>query len=550
MGTAPAALDGVIAEMLALQKALPQRPSFLELEIAVATIAKVDDALAVRREELMHQARPEGILAIVFGALQDMRLEAAENKAIEQKKEAEEVVELEERHRKYDTWIRKVHMALSSEMSLESGEDADADADGAIVSPVSTKVGSQTMDAQGSARSVLDAVWDFPPSESSVSSAGLLSSSVHDQQGAKPNSVKSSTYGRSDSFSSVAQSLSWTGEQSKLDAPTGEHDAKYFSFPVLDQEGGPKRDESNALVLQNVKKTVGVLSMLDSATKQQQTCLDLRGAFLKEIEWVPESIGRMIWLTDLNLSGNRLTILPDSIGDLSNLVNLDVCTNQLVVLPESIGRLTCLKTLLLDNNKIEELPYTIGQCISLTELKASFNQLKALPEATGKLTQLRCLDVHWNKLGSLPSTIASMESLVDLDASFNEIHHVPEGLCQVTTLTRLNLASNFNELQEIPQGIGNLQKLKLLNLSCNQLKVLPDSFALLTNLQDLDLSGNHWRVPPKNIADQGLEAVLKYMANLVTEKEKGKAVVPKRSMWTLLCFTCGEPSVIETDLVA
>lgn len=549
MGPAPSSLDEVIGEMLALQKALPPRPSFPELEIAIAAIAKVDDALAARQEQLLRQPKPKDVPPIVFGMLQEMRTEAAESKAKEQKRADEGVVELEERHRRYDGWIRRTHMALSPVTSA-SGEDADID--GLSIIPVSKEDGKQVeiTGGRGSARSVLDAVWDFPPSESSVtSSAGVISSSLDDRTGAKP---KSSTYGRSESFSRVAQSLLWTGEaQPKLDAGSEEKQSRNFLVPpTTTGDGDAKNNEGDSLVSPDVKNTFSALSMLDLASKRKQTCLDLRGAFLKEIEWVPESIGKMTWLTDLNLSGNRLTILPESIGDLVNLVNLDVCTNQLVALPESIGQLICLKTLSIDNNLIEELPWTIGQCTALIELKASFNQLKALPEATGKLMQLHCLDLHWNKLNSLPTTMASMVNLVDLDASFNEIRCIPESLCQVTTLTKLNLASNFNELKELPHQIGNLQKLKVLNLSCNQLTILPDSFALLTNLQELDLSGNHWRLPPKDIADQGREAVLKYMADHVAKKEKGKGVVRKKSIWTLLLFTCGKPSVVEADIVA
>ncbi|MCO5552601.1 hypothetical protein L7F22_006115 [Adiantum nelumboides] len=327
-----------------------------------------------------------------------------------------------------------------------------------------------------------------------------------------------------------------------------EQTARNSSFLTLADDGTTTHDEGNFLALDKVKHTAGLLNLLESSSKKKQTSLDLHGVLLKEIDWVPESIGKMTWLTELNLSGNRLTTLPDSVRDLVPLVVLDVSLNQLIVLPEGIGQLTCLKTLILDNNKIEELPHTIGQCAALVELRASFNQLKALPESTGKLMQLRSLDVHFNKLSSLPTTIASMASLVDLDASFNEIHHISEGLCQVTTLTRLNLASNFNELRELPPGIGNLQKLKVLNLSCNQLKVLPESFASLTNLQDLDLSGNPLRVPPMHIANQGTEAVLKYMADYVTNKEKGKVVVRKNSLWTSLFFSCGKPSEIESDL--
>ncbi|KAH7365280.1 hypothetical protein KP509_18G018300 [Ceratopteris richardii] len=543
MGLPTASLDEVIAQMLALQKALPERPSFPELEIAIATVAKIDEALVQSQREVLRQPRPEDVPASVFSAFQEMRLEALEHKAKDQKKRSERVIKLEERHRKYDLWIRKAHSVLS-------GTGMDEELDGGVNLDGGAEEGSETVevdDMQGSARSVLDATWEFPPSESSLtSSVGVQTTSVDGHDLKLSNSKL--THHRSESFSRIAQSLSWDRERSNTIMKIGEEKTAVSFLSKPDADETKIRDESSTLVSEKAR-AASALGLVDPASSQRQTCLDLRGATLKEIEWIPESIGTMTWLIEVNLSRNRLTTLPDSIGNLVHLTNLDASLNQLVTLPDTIGQLTCLKTLILDNNKIEELPYTIGQCTSLVELRASFNKLKALPEATGKLTQLRYLDVHWNKLGSLPSTIGSMASLVDLDASFNEISHIPEGLCQVTTLTRLNFSSNFNELQELPEDIGNLQKLKALNLSCNQLKVLPDSFALLTNLQDLDLSGNFMRVPPKHIADQGAEAVLKYMSDMIAERERDKYVVKKRSLWTLF-FACGKSSMVEEDFVA
>ena len=42
-------------------------------------------------------------------------------------------------------------------------------------------------------------------------------------------------------------------------------------------------------------------------------------------------------VTTINLSGNNLTTLPDSIGSLVNLQTLDLSENNLTTLPDCIG---------------------------------------------------------------------------------------------------------------------------------------------------------------------------------------------------------------------
>ena len=50
-------LEDVIGEMLSLQKALPPRPSFPELEIAISAIDKAEEALSAQKEEILRRTR-------------------------------------------------------------------------------------------------------------------------------------------------------------------------------------------------------------------------------------------------------------------------------------------------------------------------------------------------------------------------------------------------------------------------------------------------------------------------------------------------------------
>nr|WP_281178557.1 leucine-rich repeat domain-containing protein [Streptosporangium amethystogenes] len=52
---------------------------------------------------------------------------------------------------------------------------------------------------------------------------------------------------------------------------------------------------------------------------------------------LPESLGNLTALTELDLRHNRLTALPESLGNLTALTELDLRRNQLAALPECLG---------------------------------------------------------------------------------------------------------------------------------------------------------------------------------------------------------------------
>lgn len=86
-------------------------------------------------------------------------------------------------------------------------------------------------------------------------------------------------------------------------------------------------------------------------------------------------------LISLNISGNRLTKLPDSIGQLKNLKYLNISGNNIIKLPDSITNLTQLEELHIISTNIESLPETIGNLVNLNRLIVIRNsRLTRIPE--------------------------------------------------------------------------------------------------------------------------------------------------------------------------
>ena len=175
-------------------------------------------------------------------------------------------------------------------------------------------------------------------------------------------------------------------------------------------------------------------------------------------------------ITRLDLSyNNYLTQLPDDIFDgFTKLKWLDLRGNQLTELSQSIGNLTNLKKLYLSENQLTELPDSIGNLTNLTSLELRKNELTELPEWIGDLTNLEDLHVWGNQLTELPEWIGNLTNLKSLYLSGNQLTELPKSFGNLTKLEELDL--DDNKLTELPKSFGSLTKLRYLSLSNNPLQ--------------------------------------------------------------------------------
>ncbi|OWM90531.1 hypothetical protein CDL15_Pgr014834 [Punica granatum] len=248
----------------------------------------------------------------------------------------------------------------------------------------------------------------------------------------------------------------------------------------------------------------------DSLEKSRLERVTLSG---RRLRFLPDELmGRIRGVVVLNLSGNQLEDIPDSVAVLDKLEELNISSNLLSSLPDSVGSLDKMKVLNASGNKLSTLPDTISCCRSLVELDVSFNNLAYLPTDIGYgLFNLEVLSIQYNKVRSLPTSIGEMKSLRHLDVHFNELHGLPPSIGKLRNLRTLNLSSNFTDLTELPDTIGDLTELKELDLSSNQIHTLPLSFARLNKLMKLNLDQNPLVFPPVEVVSEGIEAIRLFM---------------------------------------
>lgn len=182
---------------------------------------------------------------------------------------------------------------------------------------------------------------------------------------------------------------------------------------------------------------------IDEARESGLTELDLSGYGQRErLTVVPDTIAQLSYLQWLRLDGNQLTAIPEAIAQLSNLRWLRLDGNLLTVIPNAIAQLTNLQYLDLNSNHLTDIPIAIVQLTGLQYLDLSENRLMAVPETIAQLSNLQVLRLDGNWLMTVTDAIAQMSNLQWLDLSRNQFTTVPEWLVELPKLERLYLFDN------------------------------------------------------------------------------------------------------------
>ncbi len=177
----------------------------------------------------------------------------------------------------------------------------------------------------------------------------------------------------------------------------------------------------------------------------------------------------------LDLSAD-LAEFPREIFDLADSLEvLNLSGNRLSRLPDDLPRLNRLKVLFCSENQFEHLPEVLGECGSLTMVGFKSNRITEVPGAAlpGSLRWLILTD---NRIAGLPTGIGRCAKLVKLMLAGNRLERLPDEMAACVGLELIRLSAN--RFERLPPWLFELPRLAWLGLGGNPWSVIPPAEAV------------------------------------------------------------------------
>ncbi|RDX97085.1 Receptor-like protein kinase HSL1, partial [Mucuna pruriens] len=187
---------------------------------------------------------------------------------------------------------------------------------------------------------------------------------------------------------------------------------------------------------------------------------------------IPETIGEMVALENLDLSRSNLTgQIPEGLFMLKNLTLLYLFNNHLYgEIPGVVEALNLTQLDLSQNNLTGKIPDDFGKLQKLTWFSLSLNKLSGeIPQSLGLLPSLTDFRVMYNNLsGTLPPDFGRYSKLeIFLVANNSFRGGLPKNLCYHGQLHNLTAYENYLS-GELPQSLGNCSSLIDLKIYSNE----------------------------------------------------------------------------------
>ncbi|KAM9615379.1 DISP complex protein LRCH3 isoform 42-T45 [Morphnus guianensis] len=179
------------------------------------------------------------------------------------------------------------------------------------------------------------------------------------------------------------------------------------------------------------------------------------------IRYIPEAVLNLQSLTFLNISRNQLSTLPVHLCSLPLKV-LIASNNKLVSIPEEIGHLRQLTELDVSCNEIQTIPPQIGNLESLRDLNVRRNNLVRLPEELAELPLIR-LDFSCNKITTIPVCYRNLRHLQTIMLENNPLQSPPAQICikgkihifKYLNIEACKIAPDLPDYDRRPMGFGS-----------------------------------------------------------------------------------------------
>ncbi|OIT27720.1 PREDICTED: TMV resistance protein N-like [Nicotiana attenuata] len=221
-------------------------------------------------------------------------------------------------------------------------------------------------------------------------------------------------------------------------------------FPCVNMEslkylsvGNCSRLEKFPEILGRIKPEleIGIRELPSSYFQYKSHITELDLSYMKNLVALPSSICRLKSLVSLNVSGClKLESLPEEMGDLDNLEELDASYTLISRPPSTIVRL----------NKLKILKFGVRDGVH-------FEFLPVLAEGLRSLVHLNLSDCNLID-GGLPEDIGSLSSLKELYLNGNNFEHLPRSIAQLGDLRILHLrdCKRLTQLPQLPPELNEL----------------------------------------------------------------------------------------------
>jgi WD40 repeat protein len=159
--------------------------------------------------------------------------------------------------------------------------------------------------------------------------------------------------------------------QTVLDASKGKISELFINRNQKHEENGKLLEHNQSIIIGEIErlieKKLPFVNQVDFGThgiRIENGNITELGLISCGISEIPLNISKLGTLKKLIVRDQNLLLVPESIGELTNLESLSICgfinNNKLKTLPESIGMLDSLEELILENNSLNSLPESIG----------------------------------------------------------------------------------------------------------------------------------------------------------------------------------------------